>query len=66
MSIDLLYRSGYLTLATVRYVLLALFPTYLVLIAALFSKRLGYDGDGASLQPVYRGRTQSSGNSGTQ
>lgn len=58
MSIDLLCRSGYLTPATVRYVLLALFPTYLALIAALFSKWLGYDGDGASLQPVYRGRTQ--------
>lgn len=44
MSVDLLYRSGYLTPATVRYVLLALFPTYLVLIAALFSKWLGSTG----------------------
>lgn len=65
MSVDLLYRSGCLTPATVRYVLLALFPTYLVLIAALFSKWLGCDGDGASLQPVDRAG-RSSGNSGTQ
>ncbi len=57
-GVGLLYRSGYLTPAVVGYLLLALFPTYLVLIAALLSKWLGFDRDGASLRPVYRDRTE--------
>lgn len=57
-GVGLLYRSGYLTPAVVWYVLLALFPTYLVLVASLLSKWLGYDRDGASLRPVYRDQTE--------
>ena len=57
-GVGLLYRSGHLTPTVVGYLLLALFPTYLVLVAALLSKWLGYDRDGASLRPVYRDRTE--------
>ena len=58
MSVGLLYRSGHFSSAVIGYVLLALFPTYLVLVAALLSKWLGYDRDGTSLRPVYRDRTE--------
>ena len=58
VGVGLLYRSGHLAPAVVGYVLLALFPTYLVLVATVLSKWLGYDRDGASLRPVYRDRTE--------
>lgn len=57
-GVGLLYRLGHLTPAVVGYLLLALLPTYLVLVAALLSKWLRYDRDGASLRPVYRDRTE--------
>lgn len=57
-SVGFLYRSGQLTPAVVGYVLLALFPTYLVIVATLLSKWLGYDRDGTSLRPVYRDRPE--------
>ena len=57
-GVGLLYQSEYLTPAVAGYVLLALFPTYLVLVAALLSKWLGYERDSTSLRPVYQDRTE--------
>ncbi|MFB6101720.1 MAG: hypothetical protein ABEJ73_04070 [Haloplanus sp.] len=49
-----LYWSGALTLPTAVFVLLALFPVYLVLVAAALSVWLGYDKDATDLRPVHR------------
>jgi len=49
-----LYLRNVLTAATTGYVLLALFPVYLVLAASVLSVWLGYDKDATDLRPVYR------------
>lgn len=49
-----LYWTGALTLLTLGYVLVALFPVYLIAVAVLLSVWLGYDKDITSLRPVYR------------
>lgn len=53
-AIGLAYWSMSLTPAVVGYVLLLLFPVYLVLVATVLSVWLGYDQDSTSLRPVYR------------
>ena len=50
----LLYWYGTLTLFAFGYVLLLLYPVYLVLVATVLSVWLGYDKDVTSLRPVYR------------
>jgi len=49
-----LYLHGALTATTGLYVLLALFPIYLVIAASVLSVWLGYDKDATDLRPVYR------------
>jgi hypothetical protein len=48
------YLGGALTTTTALYVLVALFPVYLVLVASVLSVWLGYDKDATDLRPVYR------------
>ena len=48
------YLGGALTTTTALYVLVALFPIYLVLVASVLSVWLGYDKDATDLRPVYR------------
>jgi membrane protein implicated in regulation of membrane protease activity len=52
----LLYWVGAITLPVTAFVLVVLFPVYLVLAAAVLSRWLGYDKDHTSLRPVYRPR----------
>lgn len=54
IGIGLLYWSGILAPILVAYVLVVLFPVYLVLVAAVLSVWLGYDKDSTALRPVYR------------
>lgn len=49
-----LYLHGVLTVTTALYVLVALFPVYLVIAASVLSVWLGYDKDATDLRPVYR------------
>jgi len=49
-----LYWTGVLTPLALGYVLLALFPVYLITVAVLLSVWLGYDKDVTALRPVYR------------
>lgn len=53
-GIGLLYWVGTLTPILLGYVLLAIFPIYLVVVAAVLSRWLGYDKDATALRPVYR------------
>ena len=48
------YLGGVLTTTTALYVLFALFPVYLVLVASVLSVWLGYGKDATDLRPVYR------------
>ena len=52
-TIGLLYWQGVLSLLESGYVLMALFPIYLVLVATALSVWLGYDKGKQSLKPVY-------------
>ena len=52
-TIGLLYWQGVLSLLESGYVLMALFPIYLVLVATALSVWLGYDKGKQSLRPVY-------------
>jgi hypothetical protein len=54
VGIGLLYWVGTLTPLLLVYVLLAIFPIYLVLVAVVLSRWLGYDKDATALRPVYR------------
>jgi hypothetical protein len=47
-----LYWSGTLPLPIVLYLLVALFPVYLVVVAAVLSAWLGYDRDVTDLRPA--------------
>jgi hypothetical protein len=49
-----LYGSGALALPLAVYVLVALFPVYLVAVASVLSVWLGYDRDATDLRPVTR------------
>jgi hypothetical protein len=53
-GIGLLYWVGTLAPILIVYVLLAIFPVYLVLVAVALSLWLGYDKDVTALRPVYR------------
>jgi hypothetical protein len=50
----LLYWTGTLTGLAFGYVLVLLFPVYLLLVAVVLSVWLGYDKDATALRPVYR------------
>jgi len=49
-----LYLAGFLTPLSLGYVVVALFPIYLIVVAVVLSVWLGYDKDVTSLRPVYR------------
>ena len=49
-----LYWVGSLTPLTLGYVMVALFPVYLIAVAVVLSVWLGYDKDATSLRPVYK------------
>jgi len=49
-----LYWTGVLTPLALGYVLIALFPVYLIAVAVVLSVWLGYDKDVTALRPVYR------------
>ena len=53
-GIGLLYWSGTLTPILAGYVLLAVFPVYLVLVSVVLSLWLGYNKDITALRPVYK------------
>jgi hypothetical protein len=53
-GIGLLYWVGTVTPLLAVYVLLAIFPVYLVAVAVALSLWLGYDKDATALRPVYR------------
>jgi len=53
-SLAALYLRGVLTATTGLYVLIALFPVYLVVVASVLSVWLGYDKDATDLRPVRR------------
>jgi hypothetical protein len=53
-AVGVLYWAGSIGLAMLGYALLVLFPVYLVLVAVVLSRWLGYDRDVTSLRPVYR------------
>lgn len=54
-----LYSVGALAAAHAGYVLVVLFPVYLVFVAVVLSVWLGYNKDASDLRPVYRRREQS-------
>ena len=55
-GMGLLYWFGAITLAVAGFMLVVLFPVYLVLAATVLSRWLGYDKDHTALRPVYRPR----------
>lgn len=56
VALGSLYWTGVIAAVVAGYVLVALFPVYLVLVAAVLSRWLGYDKDATSLRPVYRSK----------
>jgi hypothetical protein len=54
LGVGILYWTGSITPIQAGYALLALFPVYLVVVAAVLSRWLGYDKDATALRPVYR------------
>lgn len=52
--LGLLYWYELLTTFVLGYVLVIVFPLYLVLVAVALSVWLGYDKDSTALRPVYR------------
>jgi hypothetical protein len=51
-----LYTQGSLTLRLIGFVLLTLFPVYLIFSASALSVWLGFDKDATDLRPVHRNR----------
>lgn len=51
-----LYWTGVLTPLALGYVVVALFPVYLIVVAVVLSVWLGYDKDATSLRPVYKAK----------
>lgn len=56
-ALALLYWLGAVTPVLAGYILLVLFPVYLVFVATALSKWLGYDKDASDLRPVHREKT---------
>lgn len=54
VPIGVLYTQGTLPLPMLGFVLLALFPVYLVISASVLSVWLGFDKDATDLRPVTR------------
>jgi len=52
--LGVLYWVGSLTLLALGYAVVALYPVYLICVAVLLSRWLGYDKDATSLRRVYR------------
>jgi len=57
-AVGLLYWAGSLGVVMAAYALLLLFPVYLVFVAAVLSRWLGYDRGVESLRPVYEYETR--------
>ena len=55
-AIGVLYWAGILTPLALGYVVVALFPVYLVGVAVVLSVWLGYDKDATSLRRVYKAK----------
>lgn len=53
-GVGFLYWAGHLTLVLTGFVLLIVFPVYLVFAASVLSVWLGYNKDSSDLRPVYR------------
>ena len=53
-GLGLSYWSGVVSPVLAGYVLLVLFPLYLVVAASVLSVWLGYNADATDLRPVYR------------
>ena len=51
-----LYYAELIAPVVAGYALVALFPVYLVFVAVVLSRWLGYDKDVTSLRPVYRSK----------
>jgi hypothetical protein len=49
-----LYWTGVFTPLALGYILIALFPVYLIVVAVILSVWLGYDKDITALRPVYK------------
>jgi hypothetical protein len=56
VPLAVLYAHGALPLLLVGFVLLTLFPVYLIFSASALSVWLGFDKDATDLRPVYRNR----------
>lgn len=54
VGVGLMYWFGMLSLLLTGYVMLVLFPPYLILVATVLSVWLGYNQDATSLRPVNR------------
>lgn len=48
--------TGTLSPVLAAYVLFAIFPVFLVFVAVVLSRLLGYDKDASALRPVYRSK----------
>jgi hypothetical protein len=54
VCLSALYWMSGLSLLALGYVVVALFPVYLIVVATLLSRWLGYTKDVTSLRPVYK------------
>lgn len=54
VGIGLLYWSGSMDSFLTGYLVVSLYPVYLVFVAVVLSVWLGYDKDATALRPVYR------------
>lgn len=54
VGVGALYFAGTLTPLALGYVIVALFPVYLITVAVVLSVWLGYDKDITALRPVYK------------
>lgn len=54
LVVGALYWTGVFTPLALGYILIALFPVYLIVVAVLLSVWLGYDKDITALRPVYK------------
>ncbi len=52
--VGVLFWTGALTPLTLCYVMVALFPVYMIAVAAVLSVWLGYSKDATALRPVYK------------
>lgn len=54
VGLGVLYLEGIITPMIAGYLLVVVFPVYLVLVAVALSTWLGYDKDASALRPVYK------------